>query len=126
MIIDNFKHFSPNLEADLAKCSKDSSRQAIVSITYIRLGFIVRSMNMSIRKILKICVEVNKIFFFFRFYVFWCVNFNLVIVEVKITIITISFGLTTPQPQTTPVKNEKQGKKIIFHISGTHHTSTFR
>merc|ERR1712227_930114 len=75
---------NPNLEADLAKCSKDSSRQAIVSITYI------------------------------RFYVFWCVNFNLVIVEVKIDIITISFGLTTPPPQTTPALTTQapSGRKV--------------
>ena len=38
-----------------------------------------------------------------RFYVFWCGWFQVQVVEIKITIITISFGIAGPATTAAPV-----------------------
>merc|ERR1719431_2159518 len=59
------------LDSDLGSCAKEDSRQVVVTITIVRI----------------------------RFYVFWCGWFQVTVVEIKITIITISFGLPpSPSP----------------------------
>jgi len=67
-----------SLTDDLKSCTKETrlnrdGRQVSVSFTIIRI----------------------------RFYVFWCDFFRAFVVEVKVTIITSTFGLTNPNP-TTP------------------------
>jgi len=68
---------SPTLEDDLKGCQKETSRQGTVVLVIVQI----------------------------RFYVFWCGWFQVTVVEIKITIITITFGITTttPAPSTTPV-----------------------
>merc|ERR1711915_879481 len=58
---------SPTLEDDLNGCQKETSRQTTVVLVIVQI----------------------------RFYVFWCGWFQVTVVEIKITIITITFGITT-------------------------------
>ena len=41
-----------------------------------------------------------------RFYVFWCGWFQVQVVEIKITIITISFGIAGPATTAAPVRRQ--------------------
>ena len=41
-----------------------------------------------------------------RFYVFWCGWFQVQVVEIKITIITISFGIAGPATTAAPVHRQ--------------------
>jgi len=57
---------SPTLEDDLKGCQKETARQTTVVLVIVQI----------------------------RFYVFWCGWFQVTVVEIKITIITITFGIT--------------------------------
>jgi len=83
------------LDADLASCAKEDSRQVSVTITIVKI----------------------------RFYVFWCGWFQVTVVEIKITIITITFGLppspSPPSPAPAPVATSAPGggrHNIAKHI----------
>jgi len=80
------------LKKDLDGCAKeDSSRQVTITLTIVRI----------------------------RFYVFWCGWFQVTVVEVKITIITISFGIPpiipppSPPPAPSPVATSAPGGRHI-------------
>eukprot|EP00092_Neocalanus_flemingeri_P035400 GFUD01038515.1.p1 GENE.GFUD01038515.1~~GFUD01038515.1.p1 ORF type:complete len:597 (+),score=185.24 GFUD01038515.1:22-1812(+) len=86
------------LEDDLNSCAKEGSRQVVtVTFTIVRI----------------------------RFFVFWCGWFRVFVVEIKITIITISFGLppapTPPSPPTVapspvPTAAPGGGRQIMKQI----------
>jgi len=85
----NTLNTSPSLEADLDSCQKESSRQT-VTLAIVRI----------------------------RFYVFWCGWFQVQVVEIKITIITITFGITattttTAAPVTTVAPSGRNLKKMF-------------
>merc|ERR1711973_424687 len=63
---------SPTLESDLNSCQKETRQGVVIAIIQI------------------------------RFYVFWCGWFQVTIVEIKITIIVVTFGLPAPSPAPTP------------------------
>merc|ERR1712227_1034882 len=63
---------SPTLESDLDSCQKETRQGVVIAIIQI------------------------------RFYVFWCGWFQVTIVEIKITIIVVTFGLPAPSPAPTP------------------------
>merc|ERR1712110_1012049 len=79
---------SPTLEDDLKGCQKETSRQTVVLVI----------------------VQI-------RFYVFWCGWFQVNIVEIKITIITITFGITsttTAPPVVSTVPPAGRNLKHLF------------
>merc|ERR1712235_43071 len=63
---------SPTLESDLDSCQKETRQGVVIAIIQI------------------------------SFYVFWCGWFQVTIVEIKITIIVVTFGLPAPSPAPTP------------------------
>jgi len=82
------------LKDDLSSCGKETrmdenGRQVTVSFTIIRI----------------------------RFYVFWCGWFRSFVVEIKITIITVTFGLTNPNPETTtPGTSGRNRQNLLNNI----------
>ena len=82
--------FSPTLEADLGSCTKESSPQNVtITFTIVK----IRS-DKTWRKLLVILDNL-------RFYVFWCVWFQITVVEVKIITLETSFG-SSPSPSPAP------------------------
>merc|ERR1712001_546788 len=77
-----------SLEDDLTSCATD--RQGVtVSVTIVKI----------------------------RITLFWCLWWQVTVIEVKITIITVTFGVTTPSVATTPTtvvtRDPNAGRKLM-------------
>ena len=104
-----FLFFSPTLESDLDSCQKESARQSatltIVTIRFVILILPTNAFQPKYKAYTLILIYLYCKFYFFyfiRFYVFWCGWFQINIVEIKITIITVTFGLPSPTSAPTP------------------------
>jgi len=78
------------LEDDLKSCATETRQGVTVSVTIVRI----------------------------RITLFWCLWWQVTVVEVKITIITVTFGVTTPSVATTPTtvvtRDPNAGRKLML------------
>merc|ERR1712212_826238 len=78
------------LEDDLKSCATETRQGVTVSVTIVRI----------------------------RITLFWCLWWQVTVIEVKITIITVTFGVTTPSVATTPTtvvtRDPNAGRKLML------------